>query len=121
MKRTHGFATRELRIAFHRLGHQSGAVLKGDDGVHFRIEPIDVVKIRRHHLDARHLPGMNGARKSDRIHHHDVGAKNRCSSRLRSGHRRRAHQGSSRQPEDGSTVQVGFVEIVIARGHVIPS
>ncbi len=75
-------AARQLCIALARLRQQGGAVLQRDDGVDPRVEPLDVVEMGGHDLDARDAPRADRRGQADRIHHDDVGRRSRRQCQL---------------------------------------
>jgi hypothetical protein len=52
MERAHRLTACELHVPLIGLRQQPGAVLKRDDRVHLRIDPLDVIEIGDHDLDA---------------------------------------------------------------------
>jgi hypothetical protein len=57
------FAARERRVAPIRLPQQAGFVLKADDRIDLRVDGGDAIERRAHDLAARHLLGVDRARK----------------------------------------------------------
>ena len=60
-------AARELSVASPGLLEQVRARLKRHDRVDARVQALDVIEIRGHHLDARDLLRLDRARERDRV------------------------------------------------------
>jgi hypothetical protein len=65
-------AAGNLGVALARLRQRGGTVLQRHDGVDPRIEPLDVIEIGAHDLDAGDAPRADRGREADRVHHDDV-------------------------------------------------
>ena len=66
-------AGRKIAILAGSLDDEIVARPQGHNCIHVRIEPLDPIEGRLHDLDAGDRAGMDGIRKRDGGHRHDVG------------------------------------------------
>src|SRR5580692_1512567 len=66
------FAARNLRVAILRLLDQTLARLERNNRVDLRIQALDPIEIRVHHLDARDLLRLDRARQRYRVEIYNV-------------------------------------------------
>ena len=62
----------QFRVARLGLLQESSTVAERDDRIHDRVQPLDLVERRPHHLDAGHLFGVDRLRERAGIHRNDV-------------------------------------------------
>jgi len=121
MQRPHQLAAPNLPVPLLRLRKQLRAVLQGDYGVDPRIEFFDVIEIRRHHFDARRLPGADCIAERGGVQHDDAGRPRCCRNRPRERRRRaaerRARGNSGGQTQQRSTIKLGIVRVRRYRRH----
>src|SRR5262249_39609772 len=63
MQGTAALASRQLRIAFARLPHQTVSILQRHDRVDDRVQAPNTIEKRLHHFDARNSARLNRVRK----------------------------------------------------------
>ena len=71
VQRTARFSTSDLRVLQLRFSQQIVPTAQRHDGIHQRVDALDVIEIGGHHLDARHLARADRLREYPGTHHDD--------------------------------------------------
>jgi len=75
MQRPHDLAARHLGVALKGLCDQGRPVLQGHDCIDLGVQPLDLVEIGAHHLDAGNCTRGDRFAQGMSFHQNDVGAR----------------------------------------------
>ncbi len=73
MQRPHDLVARRLGVALARLCDQGRPVLQGHDRIDLGVQPLDVVEIGAHHLDAGDFARGDRFAQGMSFHQNDIG------------------------------------------------
>ncbi len=114
MEQAQGLLAGELVIAGLGLLQQVAAIAQRDDGVDRGIEPLDLVQVSGHGLDAGDLAGADRGGEPDAAEFGDLGHAGR-----RQGGATRPGEAAGREGEQGSAVEVRHGRPVLRVRHSI--